>query len=190
MRELPTHSFGGYTLRPAGEADRELARAWNAVDTDHAWELEQPDYWTASGLSVNCYVLCRPHVLRCPLEPLFFFRMVRPWLRPDGEQVYFIDLWLSGPSASDEDVKRADWVEINIQFDRTGHTPYWNTMLGMEAGMKWLETILPVNGIHAVYFNSKNQRLIRFAEKRLGFVKDGERYKRMIEAAENCGKVS
>ncbi len=70
-----------------------------------------------------------------------------------------------------------DEIEITLQFDRNHHAvSKKRAMNGMEVGLAWLKKALPMNGFKAVYFVSKNQDLIRFAEKRLGFVKEGIRY--------------
>lgn len=67
-------------------------------------------------------------------------------------------------------------VEINVQFDRERkHVSVLRLMIGLMAGFDWLKQALPMNGFKLVYFVSRNQNLCAFAEKRLGFVKDGDR---------------
>jgi len=67
-------------------------------------------------------------------------------------------------------------IEITLQFDREwGTVSKARVMKGMEAGFAWLKEALPMNGFRALYFVSKNESLVLFAEKRLGFVKDGIR---------------
>lgn len=66
-------------------------------------------------------------------------------------------------------------IEITLQFDRFGGVSKMRVMMGMEAGFAWLKKALPMNGFKSLYFVSKNEDLILFTEKRLGFVKDGMR---------------
>lgn len=67
-------------------------------------------------------------------------------------------------------------IEITLQFDRhCGSVSKARVMKGMEVGFAWLKEALPMNGFKALYFVSKNNDLILFTEKRLGFVKDGIR---------------
>jgi hypothetical protein len=131
--------FDGYTLRPTTEDDLPMAVAWNAADPDHAWELERERFWIENAGPVETFLLESNG-----LGPVFFLRTCR--LKENGA------------------------IEITIQFNREeAVTPLWNTMSGMQAGMKWLERILPGNGIDTIYFSSKSARLIQFATRRLGF---------------------
>lgn len=67
-------------------------------------------------------------------------------------------------------------IEITLQFDRQcGMVSKTRVMKGMEVGFEWMKKALPMNGFKAMYFVSKNQDLILFTERRLGFVKDGMR---------------
>jgi hypothetical protein len=136
---LPRYTFDGYTLRPAGEEDRELAQKWNAADADHAWEMTQPDYWVEQRLGINSYVL------EDGTGTIFFFKMIQP---------------------------RGDkFIEVSMQFNRADDAePTTRTLRGMIVGFMWLLKILPVNGVEAVYFSSRNVALIDFFEKRFGFV--------------------
>lgn len=69
-----------------------------------------------------------------------------------------------------------DEIEITLQFDRgLRMVSKARAMKGIEAGFDWMKKALPMNGFKALYFLSKNESLIAFTEKRLGFVKDGER---------------
>lgn len=134
----PPFQFDGYTLRQADTTDLPLAREWNAIDSDHTWELGLATYWVQQSAHAQCFVL------EDATGPVFFFKAIK---RPD-----------------------ADWIEVAIQFNRAAPTtPLWRTMNGMNAGMRWLEKILPANGVKTVYFSSKNERLIRFAVRVLQF---------------------
>lgn len=67
-------------------------------------------------------------------------------------------------------------IEITLQFDREcGIVSKPRVMRGMEAGFEWLKEALSMNGFKALYFVSKNEDLMVFTEKRLGFVKEGMR---------------
>lgn len=67
-------------------------------------------------------------------------------------------------------------IEITLQFDREcGMVSKGRVMKGMEVGFAWLKKALPMNGFTALYYVSKNEDLVLFTEKRLGFVKEGMR---------------
>jgi hypothetical protein len=70
----------------------------------------------------------------------------------------------------------SDEIEISLQFDREcGIVSKARVVRGLDAGFAWLKKALPMNGFTTLYFMSKNEDLIGFTEKRMGFVKDGER---------------
>ncbi len=67
-------------------------------------------------------------------------------------------------------------IEITLQFDREcGTVSRARVVRGLDAGFKWLKKALPMNGFKTLYFASKNEDLVTFTEKRLGFVRDGQR---------------
>lgn len=67
-------------------------------------------------------------------------------------------------------------VEINVQFDRQRKdVSVLRLMIGMMAGFDWLKQTLMANGYEAVYFVTRDAALCAFAEKRLGFTRDGDR---------------
>lgn len=71
---------------------------------------------------------------------------------------------------------KEDELEITLQFDRErSMVSKIRVMSGMRAGFSWLRKSLPMNGFKSLYFVSKNEDLIIFATKRLGFVKEGMR---------------
>lgn len=158
MSVLPIYKFDGYTLRPAEEKDRHYAHCWNVLDPDHQWELSQADYWLQQGKGVNSYVVEFERN-----RVAFFFKMIR---LPDGKS-----------------------LEVNMQFPgRDARKMKAHVVRAMIAGFGWLEKTLPENGIDTVYFNSKSEPLIVFAQTHLGFVFDSEaedgfkRFKRVIPA--------
>jgi len=76
-------------------------------------------------------------------------------------------------------------IEITLQFDREcGITSKARVVRGLDAGFQWLKEALPMNGFKSLYFMSKNEDLILFTEKRLGFVKDGVREIYTLKGAE------
>src|ERR1017187_9315607 len=137
------HEFDGYTLRAATEADLPLAREWNAADPDHAWEGGQERYWIEQKAGVESYVL------EDALGPVFFFKQIL----------------IDGPSFEHFE------VEVSIQFAPLLQGEQWQlrTMTALSKGFAWLEERLSGAGVKAVYFNSKNLRMIRFALIKLGF---------------------
>jgi len=150
--DLPVYEFDGYTFRPATPADQPLARRWNSVDPDHAWEMQCPEHWIEQNIQTNCYVL------EDALGILFFVR-------------------------STQELGRE--IEISLQFDRERRmVSKQRAMGGMEAGFAWLKKALPMNGFKAIYFVSRNEELILFTEKKLGFVKDGMREIYRLEGTE------
>jgi len=154
---LPTYRFGQYIFRPATVGDIPLARAWNAVDPDHIWERQFPQYWIQQSERAQSYALVDQNGV------LFFMKSIRN-------------------QAGTE-------VEINIQFDRLRkQVSVLRLMIGLMAGFDWLKRALPMNGFKLVYFVSRNQNLCAFAEKRLGFVKDGDRMIYLFEG-ERHGEV-
>jgi hypothetical protein len=74
-------------------------------------------------------------------------------------------------------------IEITLQFDRTcGMVSKARVVRGLAAGFAWLREALPMNGFEALYFTSKNEQLVLFAQKRLGFFEDGSRQVYRMEA--------
>jgi hypothetical protein len=67
-------------------------------------------------------------------------------------------------------------LEITLQFDREYESvSKARAMRGLDAGFTWLKEALPMNGFKSLFFVSKNEKLILFAEKRLRFSKCGAR---------------
>lgn len=71
--------------------------------------------------------------------------------------------------------KASNEIEITLQFERSGRVSKARVMKGMDVGFAWLKKALPMNGFKSLYFLSKDEHLILFTEKRLGFVRDAER---------------
>lgn len=76
-------------------------------------------------------------------------------------------------------------IEITLQFDREcGIVSKARVVRALAVGFEWLKEALPMNGFKSLYFMSKNEDLILFTEKRLGFVKDGVRQIYTLKGAE------
>ena len=137
----------GFTLRLATTADAALARAWCEADREHAWEAGQENYWIEQKPGrVEC------SVLEDAMGPVFFFKIQRDY-RSAGLA-----------------------VEVSIQFAPDGGCARLRTMQALSKGFAWLEKRLGEGGVNAVYFNSKNRRLIQFALLRLGFKEVANEY--------------
>ena len=67
-------------------------------------------------------------------------------------------------------------VEVSIQFAPDRGVAKLRTMQALSKGFAWLEKRLREGGVNAVYFNSKNRRLIQFALLRLGFKEVANEY--------------
>jgi hypothetical protein len=67
MTALSTLRFSGYTLRPAGEADRRLAEQWTSRDLDHAGKID-PGFWLEQRPGMDSVVM------EDSQGPVFFFK--------------------------------------------------------------------------------------------------------------------
>lgn len=170
MNALPTFEFASYRMRPATMDDLPTARAWNAADPDHEWEMQFERFWVEQTLVANSYVLEDAE------GPVFFLKMVR------GVHSY-----------ADSQGKNRKWewdtqVELQLQFNPApDRMVKLRTMEGLVYGWPWLERMLAGAGADTVYFQSKNPRTIQFATKRLGFSGDvyggSDRYQACIAKA-------
>lgn len=149
VEHRPEYTFDGFTLRMTRAADRERAQAWADADPEHAWEAAQPGYWTECLPGVECWVL------EDAVGTVFFLRMLRVATAIQVSQNSF-----AHPGGR---------VEISIQFAPGERGAKLRTLQGLSRGMQWLEKRLRERGVDAVYFNSKNLRLIHLACARLGF---------------------
>lgn len=165
MSEFPEFRFQGFLLRPAIDDDLLLAAEWTCADPDHMGKV-QPDFWIKNSTSINSFVL------EDSIGAIFFFRIDQ-----QRELKYPATGLPRGAEAPGDDIMSRSSIpdtvmvcEVHIQFpphDQRGMR--LRTMQGMAIGFDWLKNILGQNGYEAVYFTSKNQRLIDFATQRLGF---------------------
>jgi hypothetical protein len=170
MTALNMLQFGGYMLRPAG--GNLLNRRMADLDLARAWTAADPD-----------------HAGR--IEPGF-------WL----QQGIGVDSYLasdrSGPLLFLKIVKHCftetEWhAELHVQF-APGERE--RTRCALMKGMEWLIPILERSGAREIYFATRNQTLLRFAVKRLGFKEGldapkGEQrlYRRLGEAKAGTAKA-
>ena len=165
MTALASFTFRGYTLRPARWDDLSLAEYWVKEDPFHKGTTKAK-FWCEQKIGIESYILSDK------FGPVFFFKMQRA----------------QGGDA-----------EIHVQFPPEMKNPTARSdqrcrvMNGLIFGFEWLERVLSLRQVNALFFDSKNPSLIRFSKRRLGFVEDGQRLKRVIRKVEvisNCGEES
>jgi hypothetical protein len=146
MSALNTLHFKGFTLRPAGEADRRLAEQWTAQDAEHAGKID-PGFWLEQRLGVDSVLVLDGK------GPVFFFKAAMYDKKKAGEM---------GPG------KRV--AQVFIQFmPRATEEDRERTRTALTLGMQWLEPVLEQGGAEEIFFDSGNEKLIAFCVKRLGF---------------------
>jgi hypothetical protein len=179
MSAIETFGFGEYLLRPAGtngnaEADLELARAWVAADPEHAGKV-LPEFWIEQRLLRDSFLL------RDSVGPIYFFKM---------HLESRTTLQIENAAMKAEPNVWEDVVRIFLQFH-----PYDVNMgrvferyvlrnritRGLEEGMIWLERMLRQGPVKEYYFDSQNESLIRFSQKRLGFTRDGSILRKRLD---------
>jgi hypothetical protein len=144
MPAVSTFTFDYFVLRPALRSDLETADAWNYADSAH--RNGDPAFWLEQGPNVESYVL------EDTFGPVFFFKMER---------------------------RNASEIELHVQFPPMGETVLAQAMLrhrvmkGLIHGFKWLEKVLSFRKMTRLIFTSTNPYLIKFCERRLGFVCEG-----------------
>lgn len=130
--------------------------------------------------------------------------LARLWNTMDPEhkwEMQFPDYWIEQTSQINcyvledsigilffvKSIRHADnEIEITLQFDREcGTVSKARVIRGLASGFEWLREALPMNGFKRLYFLSKNDDLIAFTEKRLGFVKEEGRYIRFFGGSED-----
>lgn len=148
MTAFNTFRFFGYQLRPAGRKDLPLAVQWDDLDEDHHGRVD-PQFWVEQGPGEEAYVL-------------------EDQEGPDKNTVLFF-LKLCGQGMHNG----LRVVELHIQFDPgvDGKARARRRHALME-GLQWLERTLRLSGGKEIFFRSRNEGLILFAQKRLGFVID------------------
>ncbi len=158
---LPSYKIGAYLLRPAVANDNALAALWNDRDPDHAWEGQNPTYWTEQRENAENYVL------EDWAGIVFFLKIIRQIKRPECIEVSM----QFSPKA-------------HQHFDL-------RTTRAIGVGFAWLLKALAANGVRDLYFSSRSVPLINFAQVKWGFQKANDdpisaeagfgRYHRTIE---------
>jgi hypothetical protein len=185
MSAIETFGFGEYLLRPAGtngnaEADLELARAWVAADPEHAGKV-LPEFWLEQTLGRDSYLL------RDGVGPIYFFKM------------HLLGMVICDFKSGAEDVFPANRmgfdqaVRIFLQFPplifgMTGADTFYigrriRIANALTEGMTWLERMLKQGPVKEYYFDSQNESLIRFSQKRLGFTRDGSILRKRLDGS-------
>lgn len=72
-------------------------------------------------------------------------------------------------------------IWINIQFGPIAEVGRHRVMDGLIQGFAWLQKELLRIGYKVIYFNSKDQGLIYFCQRKIGFVWDGQKLVRRLE---------
>jgi hypothetical protein len=148
------HQFSRYVLIPAEQRHLHLARAWTLADPDHAGRV-RPEFWIEQGEGCEAWLLTDEE------GPVYFFKAVH--FHPD--------------------------IEVHIQFPPypaalaiTSQIHHRNRMaLALVEGMRWLEQT--ARSVREIRFESRDPKLIRFAENHLGFNNEGGRLSKRLEAA-------
>jgi hypothetical protein len=152
-----THQFSRYLLIPADPRHLDLARAWTLADPDHAGSV-RPEFWIEQGEGCEAWLLTDEE------GPVYFFKAVH--CQPD--------------------------VEVHIQFPPypaaapiLSQVHHRNRLaLALVEGMRWLECRLKAaKRMREIRFDSRDPKLIRFAEKHLGFTNEGGHLSKRLEAA-------
>ena len=139
MTALNTLQFSGYTLRPVGAGDRELAAEWTAADPEHAGKIE-PEFWLEQRPGVDSVLVIDAK------GPVFFFKAAMYQGGTKRTAQVFIQFM---PCETEEDRER--------------------TREALMQGMQWLEPVLKQGGAEEIFFDSRERKLITFCVKRLGF---------------------
>jgi hypothetical protein len=147
MTALSTLRFSGYTLRPAGEADRRLAEQWTALDSDHAGKID-PRFWLEQQPGVDSVVV------EDSQGPVFFFktRLLIDCGYLSRKRVVAQVFIQFMPCATEEDRER--------------------TRQALIEGTAWLAPVLEQSGAEEMFFDTRQPKLISFCQKRLGFIAD------------------
>ena len=167
MTALSTLRFSGYTLRPAGEADRRLAEQWTSRDLDHAGKID-PGFWLEQRPGMDSVVM------EDSQGPVFFFKTQ---LLTTNEEIITAQVFIQFmPRVTIDDGNR--------------------TRQALMEGTAWLAPVLEESGAEEMFFDSRQPKLIAFCQKRLGFIVDGKdlgdgymRLRRALQPGKRAGKM-
>lgn len=139
MAAVTTFKFGKYTLRPAGKQVADLALA-------KEWTARDPEHrnTTPPAFWMRQEQYTDSYLLLDNIGPVFFFQITQDLAEKTAR--------------------------LSIQFlPITGRWEALRVMTGLRDGLTWLERILTGRGIERIYFDSENEKLIRFCVSRLRF---------------------
>lgn len=149
-----THAFSCYRLRRADLGDVELAAAWTKRDPEHAGRV-LPEFWIEQGIGVESWVLFDKQ------GPVFFFKSV--------VRNQILEVHIQFPP-----YPIAATLEKQAQHKR-------RMSLALIEGMRWLEQ--RVKGFFLeIRFDSRDSKLIHFAEKHLGFTNQNGQLAKRLQA--------
>jgi hypothetical protein len=170
MTALSTLRFSGYTLRPAGEADRRLAEQWTARDEDHAGKID-PGFWLEQQPGIDSVVV------EDSQGPVFFFKTCLLIEKIPGRAPLPVQLVGLSQATLDEVRPLSERIaaEVFIQFmPCTTDEDRERTRQALIEGTAWLAPVLEQSGAEEMFFDSRQPKLIAFCQKRLGFIVDGK----------------
>jgi hypothetical protein len=181
MTAINTFKFGEFFLRPAGEQDRALAERWTAADPDHAGVID-PNFWLENKLGRDGFLLSDAS------GPVFFFKMhiYSRFTLPAPKKLVLDN---GKVAALDEEERNLlNVVQVFIQFPPWDYdcgpdlrlTLRGRVSKGLAEGCEWLERTVQPMGATELFFDSKNESLIRFCVNRLGFRRDGDNLRKKL----------
>jgi hypothetical protein len=155
------YEFGEYRLRPARQADMELAMEWTLADPEHRHAIA-PTFWLEQVNGRDSFLLTDRD------GPIMFFKM--HLTKRDEVRIFmqFKGTVNGGRCHTREEMEAAKHLRER-------------TRRALTMGMDWLEEMLKKNGVREVFFDSASRTLIRFTTKRLGFKQDGPWLRKMLE---------
>lgn len=126
-------------------AIEDIELAWTWTQADPAHRGTPAAFWIAQTFDVKSYLLIDD------VGPVFFFRMQASFGEEGAVQV---------------------WIQFPMKCTRE---PDERMSRGMAAGFMWLEKVLAGIGFAAVYFDTRNPKLVYFCRRQLGFVNTGKK---------------
>jgi hypothetical protein len=125
--------------------EQDLSLAAAWSELDPAHKGTPAAFWTQQTVDVMSWLLSDAE------GPVFFFRM---------KAVFGVE----------------GYVQVYIQFDPgSARAMDGRAERGLRYGFHWLETMLVGVGFQAVYFDTKNPKLVYFCRKQLGFHNTGRK---------------
>lgn len=146
---MTTFSFHGYTVRSSRREDLGLAERWIKADPEHRDTGLRGEFWLLQEAQAGI----ESFLVEDRFGPVLFFKTV---MKSEEEA----EIHLLFPPVP---IPAGELADRNCRI--------MNAMLEI---FPWVEKALALRKTKAVLFMSKSKSLIRFVEKRLGFVKGAE----------------